>query len=60
MMENLTPSKTRIGPKRLKLVAIKDLWKVRDAFQKKKKSVWRENVPTGGKGVKKKIQKIPT
>ena len=33
MMENLTHSKTRIGPKRLKLVGIKNLWMVRVLFE---------------------------
>ena len=32
-MENLTHSKTRIGPKRLKLVGIKNLWMVRVLFE---------------------------
>ena len=34
MMENLTISETRIEPKRLKLVGIKNLWMVRVFFEK--------------------------
>ena len=34
MMENLTHFETRIGPKRLKLVGIKNLWMVRALFEK--------------------------
>ena len=34
MMENLTISETRIEPKRLKLVGIKNLWMVKVLFEK--------------------------
>ena len=34
MMENPTHSETRTGHKRLKLVGIKNLWMVRELFEK--------------------------